>query len=113
MYPAIPLAERMAVRDMLIPLADPIPMSTRESMSHIHVRKGQVVSLGIASYHRLRGSPAPSLFRRAHASMQTGIALGRRRARVQPVPLAEWDDDHERCSGALRQSVCILSFIPE
>ncbi|KAJ7893044.1 cytochrome P450 [Mycena leptocephala] len=52
MYPAIPLAERMAVRDMLIPLADPIPMSTRESMSHIHVRKGQVVSLGIASYHR-------------------------------------------------------------
>ncbi|KAJ7910383.1 cytochrome P450 [Mycena leptocephala] len=52
LYPAIPLAERMAVRDTVIPLADPISTSTGESLSHIHVRKGQGVSLAIASYHR-------------------------------------------------------------
>ncbi|KAJ7928375.1 cytochrome P450 [Mycena leptocephala] len=52
LYPSIPIAERMAIRDTLIPLATNITTSTGESISHIHVRKGQGVSLGIASYHR-------------------------------------------------------------
>jgi hypothetical protein len=43
--------------------------------------------------------------RRINSSTQAGIALGRRRARVQPVPLAQWEDDPWRRSRSLRDSV--------
>jgi hypothetical protein len=52
MYPALPISERIAVRDTVIPLSSYITTSTGEKMSQIPVRKGQIVGVAIASYHR-------------------------------------------------------------
>jgi hypothetical protein len=61
MYPAAPMSERIAVRDTVIPLADHITTSTGESLSQIHVRKGQIATIAIAAYNRLSSSPAASM----------------------------------------------------
>jgi hypothetical protein len=58
MYPAAPIAERIAVRDTVIPLGDHITNSTGEILSQIYVRKGQIVAIGIAAYQQLSSSPA-------------------------------------------------------
>ncbi|KAJ7926990.1 cytochrome P450 [Mycena leptocephala] len=52
MYPAAPIAERIAVRDTVIPLGDHITNSTGEILSQIYVRKGQIVAIGIAAYQQ-------------------------------------------------------------
>ncbi|KAJ7793050.1 cytochrome P450 [Mycena olivaceomarginata] len=52
LYPPAALQERVATRDTVIPLADSILTSTGELMNQIAIRKGQVVSMAIASYHR-------------------------------------------------------------
>jgi len=52
MYPSIPLAERIAVQDTVIPLADHITTSTGEKISQIHVRKDQIVSIDVMAYHQ-------------------------------------------------------------
>jgi hypothetical protein len=52
MYPALPISERIAVRDTVIPLSSCITTSTGEKISQIPVRKGQIVGVAIASYHR-------------------------------------------------------------
>jgi hypothetical protein len=60
MYPSIPIAERIALQDTVIPLTDHITTSTGERMSQIHVRKGQVVSIDVMAYHQLSASrPTP------------------------------------------------------
>ncbi|KAJ7927010.1 hypothetical protein B0H13DRAFT_1599162, partial [Mycena leptocephala] len=51
MYQVVPIAERIAVRDTVIPLGDHITTSTGEILSQIHIRKGQIVVIGIAAYH--------------------------------------------------------------
>jgi hypothetical protein len=56
LYPAEAITERMAVEDALIPLSDGITTSKGELISHLPVRKGQIVNLGIASYQRFVGS---------------------------------------------------------
>ncbi|KAJ7843795.1 cytochrome P450 [Mycena olivaceomarginata] len=53
MYPAEAISERMAVADTVIPLADGIRTSKGQHISHLPVRKGQIVNLGIASYQQL------------------------------------------------------------
>lgn len=52
LYPPGALQERVATRDTVIPLTDSIATSTGELMNQIAIRKGQVVSMAIASYHR-------------------------------------------------------------
>ncbi|KAJ7768869.1 cytochrome P450 [Mycena metata] len=52
-YPAGALQERMAIQDTAIPLTGAVKTSTGELITEIIVRKGQVVSMAIASYHRL------------------------------------------------------------
>ncbi|KAJ7189415.1 cytochrome P450 [Mycena pura] len=52
MFPAIALAERVAVRDTVIPLTESIPTTAGEHIDHIPVRKGDVVLVGVASYQR-------------------------------------------------------------
>ncbi|KAJ7730395.1 cytochrome P450 [Mycena olivaceomarginata] len=52
-YPAEAFTERMVVEDTVIPLSESITTSTGEQISEISVGKGQVVIVGIASYHRL------------------------------------------------------------
>ncbi|KAJ7847981.1 cytochrome P450, partial [Mycena leptocephala] len=51
-YPIVPLAERIAVQDTVIPLADHITTSTGERMSQIHVCKGQIVSIDVMAYNQ-------------------------------------------------------------
>ncbi|KAJ7803339.1 cytochrome P450 [Mycena leptocephala] len=53
LYPAGPMSERVALQDTGIPLADSIATLTGERIDQIHVQKGQVITLAIASYQRL------------------------------------------------------------
>ncbi|KAF7334434.1 Cytochrome P450 [Mycena venus] len=53
MFPAIPVAERIAMEDTVIPLTGALTTATGEHISHVPVPKGQIVSLAIASYQRL------------------------------------------------------------
>ncbi|KAJ7314840.1 cytochrome P450 [Mycena albidolilacea] len=53
LYPAEAFTERMVVEDTIIPLSESITTSPGEQISEISVSKGQVVIVGIASYHRL------------------------------------------------------------
>ncbi|KAF7349056.1 Cytochrome P450 [Mycena venus] len=52
MFPAEPLLERIALRDTIIPLTKSISTMAGEQIDHIPVHKGEVVLVGIASYHR-------------------------------------------------------------
>ncbi|KAJ7866838.1 cytochrome P450, partial [Mycena olivaceomarginata] len=53
MYPAEAITERMALEDTVIPLGDGVMTAKGEHISHLPIRKGQIVSLGIASYQQL------------------------------------------------------------
>ncbi|KAF7335030.1 Cytochrome P450 [Mycena venus] len=53
LYPALPLADRVALQDTIIPLAEAITTSTGEQITQIPILKGQFVTLAIASYQRL------------------------------------------------------------
>jgi len=53
LYPAEPISERIVVQDTVIPLAHSITAAKGERVSHIPVRKGQIMTLAIASYQRL------------------------------------------------------------
>jgi cytochrome P450 len=52
LYPAASLQERVATRNTIIPLGNSIVTSTGEMMNEVMVRKGQVLSVAIASYHK-------------------------------------------------------------
>ncbi|KAJ6461677.1 cytochrome P450 [Mycena sanguinolenta] len=52
-YSAGPIKERMAVRDVVIPLKESIITALGEQITAIPVSKGEVVILAPASYHRL------------------------------------------------------------
>ncbi|KAJ7025659.1 cytochrome P450 [Mycena alexandri] len=53
LYPAVPQPDRIALEDTTIPLMESITTSNGECISRIPVRKGQLVTLAIASYQRL------------------------------------------------------------
>ncbi|KAJ7853217.1 cytochrome P450, partial [Mycena leptocephala] len=53
LYPAEAIVDRMAVQDTIIPLTDSLTTLTGNHVSEVPVRKGQVVTLAIASYQRL------------------------------------------------------------
>ncbi|KAJ7603884.1 cytochrome P450, partial [Mycena polygramma] len=53
LYPAIPLSDKIALEDTVIPLSEPITTATGERMSQIPVRKGQIVTVAAASYQRI------------------------------------------------------------
>ncbi|KAJ7662847.1 cytochrome P450 [Mycena polygramma] len=52
-YPAEPITDRIAVQDIVVPLSESITATTGERLSHISIRKGQIVTLAIASNQRL------------------------------------------------------------
>ncbi|KAF7359884.1 Cytochrome P450 [Mycena venus] len=51
-YPAKPLTDRMAVQDTAIPLSQSIVTSKGERLTSTPVRKGQIMTVAIASYQR-------------------------------------------------------------
>ncbi|KAJ7881393.1 cytochrome P450 [Mycena leptocephala] len=53
LYPAMPLMDRVAVKDSIIPLGQSITTSTGVLINQIPVLKGQLVSVAAASYQRL------------------------------------------------------------
>ncbi|KAJ7459564.1 cytochrome P450 [Mycena galericulata] len=65
MYPVFPLAERVASKDGVLPLTQPITTVTGAQMSEIPIKKGQCLYLAISAYHRLRSvwGPDASEFR--------------------------------------------------
>ncbi|KAJ6460053.1 cytochrome P450 [Mycena vitilis] len=52
LYPAEPMTDRVALQETIIPLSESIITSTGEHISQIPIAKGQLILLGIASYHR-------------------------------------------------------------
>ncbi|KAJ6473338.1 cytochrome P450 [Mycena vitilis] len=53
MYPAEPITDRIAVQDIVVPLSESITSVTGQRLSEITIRKGQMVTLAIASNQRL------------------------------------------------------------
>ncbi|KAJ7881226.1 cytochrome P450 [Mycena leptocephala] len=68
LYPAVPVSDRMAVEDTVIPLVQSITTSTGEHLSYIAVQKGQIVTLATASYQRSDDNTIMSSLR-AHSCM--------------------------------------------
>ena len=75
MYPAVPLLDKMALEDVVIPVSDSIATSAGTRINHIHIRKGESVSVAIASYQRF--VPLCTLLVVAHLFwIQDDVALG-------------------------------------
>ncbi|KAK6967069.1 cytochrome P450 [Favolaschia claudopus] len=55
MYPAEPITERMAVRDLVLPLTESITTvdGKKQISQGIPIRRGQIIMLSVASYQRL------------------------------------------------------------
>jgi len=53
MYPILPFADRIALEDAVIPLSESIVTTAGKRMNRIHIRKGEFVSIAIASYQRM------------------------------------------------------------
>jgi hypothetical protein len=51
-YPELPLTERTALVDTVIPLSEPIIDTTGKEVTEIQVRQGQVVYCATGSYNR-------------------------------------------------------------
>ncbi|KAJ7629465.1 cytochrome P450 [Mycena polygramma] len=53
LHPIVPLSDQIAVEDTVLPLGTGIVTATGEYITSLPVKKGQLVTLGIASYQRL------------------------------------------------------------
>ncbi|KAJ7206615.1 cytochrome P450 [Mycena pura] len=53
MYPALPIADRMASEDVVIPLSQSVATTNGKRVTQIHIRKGELVTLALASYQRI------------------------------------------------------------
>ncbi|KAF7378481.1 Cytochrome P450 [Mycena sanguinolenta] len=53
LYPSAALIQRVAVEDTILPLSDSIKTATGELMNEIPIRRGQLLTLGVASFQRL------------------------------------------------------------
>ncbi|KAF7364634.1 Cytochrome P450 [Mycena venus] len=53
MYSSVPMAERVAVEDCVLPLSQPITTRAGAKVSELPIKKGQWVYVAIASYHRV------------------------------------------------------------
>ncbi|CAK5262378.1 unnamed protein product [Mycena citricolor] len=54
MFPVVPFTDRMAFEDDVIPVSRPIVGRDGQQMTEFRVRKGQVLSVSIASYQRIQ-----------------------------------------------------------
>jgi len=54
LYPVLPISDRMALEDAVIPLSQSVATTTGQRVNEIHVGKGELVSLAIASHNRMK-----------------------------------------------------------
>ncbi|CAA7268942.1 unnamed protein product [Cyclocybe aegerita] len=52
-YSMVPYSERIAIKDTVIPVSQPITTRSGQQITQIPVKKGQYVQIAISSYHRL------------------------------------------------------------
>ncbi|KAJ3508491.1 hypothetical protein NLJ89_g5720 [Agrocybe chaxingu] len=52
-YSMVPYSERIAIKDTVIPVSEPITTRSGQQITQIPVKKGQYVQIAISSYHRL------------------------------------------------------------
>ncbi|KAJ7176940.1 cytochrome P450 [Mycena filopes] len=53
LYSALPLTERVATADCILPLSQPVTTTSGHKISEIAIKQGQSLFVSIASYHRL------------------------------------------------------------
>ncbi|KAJ7192463.1 cytochrome P450, partial [Mycena pura] len=53
MYPAEAVSERVASEDVVLPLSESVATTAGERINQIHLRKGEILTLAIASYQRM------------------------------------------------------------
>ncbi|KAJ7682539.1 cytochrome P450 [Mycena polygramma] len=53
LHPPVPITERIATEDSVLPLAEDIVIPGGQRVSQLPVKKGQAIMVAIASYHRL------------------------------------------------------------
>jgi len=53
LYPAAPFVDRTALKDVVIPVSESIATTSGTRVNQIHIRKGALVTIAIASYQRL------------------------------------------------------------
>ncbi|KAJ7205225.1 cytochrome P450 [Mycena pura] len=53
MYPTEPVTDRIASEDVVLPLSESVATTAGEHINQIHIRKGEMVTLAIASYQRM------------------------------------------------------------
>jgi cytochrome P450 len=51
-YPSLPIADRVATADCVLPLGEPLKTTTGAKISEIPIRRGQRLYVSIAGYHR-------------------------------------------------------------
>jgi hypothetical protein len=112
MYPAEAISERMAVADTVIPLGDGIRTSKGQYISHLPVRKGQIVNLGIASYQQFVSPGQWSLDQITQISftlLDSNRAGGRMRTNSNPLVGSRVEDSRER--PLVRMQICELDLL--
>lgn len=51
-YPALPMTERVAAHDTVIPLSKPLINTLGDAITEVHVPKGQHIVVALASFNR-------------------------------------------------------------
>ncbi|KAK7026021.1 hypothetical protein VNI00_015738 [Paramarasmius palmivorus] len=51
-HPILPNTERLATEDTFLPLSKPIKTNSGHTLTQLHIKKGQLVTIGLASYNR-------------------------------------------------------------
>ena len=52
LYPSVPIADRVATVDCVLPLSEPVTTTTGAKISEIPIKSGQRVYVSIGGYHR-------------------------------------------------------------
>ncbi|KAJ7200421.1 cytochrome P450 [Mycena pura] len=109
-YPAECFSDRVAVQDTVIPLAESIVTAGGEHITAVPIRKGQILTIAIASYHRLEPQTAfiaPGLITKELLDWSLGGAWMHMNL-SPPVGLME-HPTKEKLSGPMR--ICHLTFL--
>jgi cytochrome P450 len=52
LYPSAPIVDRVATKDCVLPLSEPLTTTTGATISEIPLRSGQKVYVSLGGYHR-------------------------------------------------------------